>query len=146
VSELLDALRDELIAAGLARKPSIAGATPPLWLEPRDGVPAPGEGDNPAAVGDPLVLAAFLTGGIPRQAYAKMLRRDIVDIWLRARTFPDITTAEAAITAQLIDKRNWTMGTSLKIIECEQWRPLQPLERDEHGFTFTVSYWFESYA
>jgi hypothetical protein len=145
VSELLHALRDELVTATLVRKPTVAGVAPPLWLEPRDGVPAPGEGDNPTAVGATLVLGAFHTGGIARQPYAKILRRDIVDLHLRALSAPDIFTAEAAITDRLIDRRNWLMG-DLLIIESEQWRPLQPLDRDEHGFTFVVAYWFETYA
>jgi hypothetical protein len=146
VSALLHALRDELVTATLARKPSVAGAAPPLWLEPRDGVPAPGEGTNSTEVGSALVLGAFHTGGIPRQPYAKVLRRDIVDLHLRALSAPDIFIAEAAITDRLIDRRNWMLGGSLRIIDCEQWRPLQPLERNEHGFVFVVAYWFECYA
>ena len=116
-----------------------------MWLEPQLGVPAPGEGSDPTEIGDPLVLGAFLSGGIPRKPYEKILRRDTVDIWIRSRTAPEVTTIEAAITDQLIDQRNWQMG-GLTIIESEQWRPLSPLTRDEHGFTFIVAYWFETYA
>jgi hypothetical protein len=146
VSQLLHAMRDELVTAGLVRTPRTAGVLPPLWVDPRDGVPAPGEGSSSTEIGATMVLGAFPTGGFPRQPFEKMLRRDTVDLHFRALKSPDIFTLEAQITDRLIDRRNWTMGGDLTVIECEQWRPLQPLDRDEHGFTYVVSYWFETYA
>jgi hypothetical protein len=108
-------------------------------------VPAPGEGDAPVAVGADLVLGAYFTGGFPREPYAKELRRDTVELWLRASSSPAIFEAEKPITDAIIDKRNWLMG-DLLVIESEQWRPLTPFDRSEQAFTFTVSYWFETYG
>ena len=61
---LLNALRDELITAGLVRKPRVAGAAPPMWLGALS-TPAAGEGNNPVEVGDTLV---FMDGGVVVEA------------------------------------------------------------------------------
>lgn len=139
---LLTALRDHLVAQSIVRKPSVAGAVPPLWLEPQLGTPAPGDGNNPVEVGSDLVLGAFLTGGFAPPPYGSFLRKPIVDIRFRGKSPQNIETAELAITKALIDKRDFMMG-GLYVVECEQWRPLQRLGSDTDGFDYVSAYWFE---
>jgi hypothetical protein len=142
--DLLTNLRDHLIAAGIVRKPSTAGASPPLWLEPRLGTPAPGEGSNPTEIGDP-VLGAFLTGGFAPIPYmGSWMRQPIVQINLRGNSPQTIQMTELAITKELIDKRDYMLSTQY-VIESEQWQPLQRVGSDEQGFEYTVAYWFELY-
>jgi hypothetical protein len=144
VADLLSDLRAYLIAQGIVRKPSVAGALPPMWLEPKLGVPAPGEGVNATEVGDP-VLGAFLTGGFAQPPYmGSWLRQPIVQINLRATSPQTIQAAELAITKRLTDKRDWTMGTQY-VVESEQWQALQRIGSDEQGFESSVAYWFELY-
>lgn len=139
---LLTALREHLVAQGVVRKPVVAGAAPPLWLEPKNGVPAPGEGQNATEIGPDLVVGAFLTGGFAPPPYGSFIRKPIIDVRFRGREHPIVETTELAITKALIDKRDWFMG-QLYVIECEQWRALQRLGSDEQGFEYVTAYWFE---
>jgi hypothetical protein len=144
VADLLTDLRDYLIAQGIVRKPSVAGALPPMWIEPRLGVPAPGEGNNPTEVGDP-VLGLFDTGGfVPGPYMGSWIRQPIVQINLRSTNAQTIKTLELAITKRLIDKRDWTMSTQY-VVESEQWQALQRLGSDEQGYEYTVAFIFELY-
>jgi hypothetical protein len=140
---LLTAIRDELIAHNIVRKPSVPGPLPPMWLEPTLGEPAPGEGNNPVEIGEDLVLAAYLTNGFAQPAYST-LRKPIVDIRIRSAKDKAYLAedVELAITPRLRDRRDWTMG-GLYVVESEQWRPLQRLGSDTQGYTHVVSYWFE---
>lgn len=142
---LLTSMRTFLTGLTLARSPSVPGAAPPLWLEPLEGVPAPGEGDAGTTVGPTLVLGAFIAGGIASRPYESFWRRDHVDLWFRGKKATDCLSAEPAIRAALVDKRNWAMS-SLTIIDSGEWRPMQPLERDEQGFTYVAAYWFETFS
>lgn len=139
--DLLSNLRDYLVTAGVVRKPSVAGAAPPLWLEPQLGTPAAGEGNNATEVGDP-VLAAFLTGGFAPGPYEGWQRKPIVDIRFRGKSPQTIQSTELAVTKVLIDKRDFMLATQY-VLECEQWRALQRLGSDEQGFEFSVAYVFE---
>jgi hypothetical protein len=143
--DLLEHLRNHLVTAGVARVPAVAGDLPPMWNQPRRGVPAPGEGDNPVEVGAHAVLGAFVTGGIAPKPYEAFLRRDTVDIWFRVDLAPLAFDLEQQVRKQLIDKRDWLMD-GLRIVECLQWRPLQPLGSDDQAFDFNVSYIFELFA
>lgn len=139
---LLTALRDQLIAQDIVRKPSVAGARPPLWLEPKFGTPAPGEGDNATEIGTDLVLAAFVTGGFAPEPYGSWQRRPIVDIQYRGVNAVTIEQTELAVTGALIDRRDWMMG-GLHVIECQQWNALARVGSDPQGFMFRSSYWFQ---
>jgi hypothetical protein len=141
---LLDHLRDHLISESIVRSPRTAGAAPPLWLEPREGIPAPGEGSG-SEVGADAVLGAYFTGGIASQPWESFIREDTIDLWLRTRTAPIAFTLWQQLREELIDKRNWNMA-GLTIIESREWRPLQPLYRDAQAFTFVASIVFERYA
>lgn len=139
---LLGALRDHLISENIVRSPRVAGATPPMWLEPRDGAPAPGEGENSTEVGATATVAAFRNGGIAARPYESMLQTLGVDLWLRVKTAPVADTLHGQIRAALIDKRNWTMG-GVTVVESSEWATLQPLGSDHQGFTYVCKFMFE---
>lgn len=142
-TDLLSALRDYLVAQNIVRKPSVAGTSPPLWVEPMQGTPAPGDG-TATEVDANLVLGAFLTGGIAPARYESWWRQPIVDVRFRGRDTRTIQTTELAISAALIDKVDWTMA-GLYVVEAEQWRALQRLGSDEQGYEFVASYRFILY-
>lgn len=145
-AELLPHLRDFLIAQNLVRKPSVAGAAHPLWLDPRNGVPAPGEGVNATEKDADVVLGAFQVSGIPKPPYeASVLRTDAVDVWIRARIAPLAYQTSDAIIAALADQRQFDLA-GLTIVECLLFRPLQRLGSDENGFDFTMQFTFERYT
>lgn len=144
-AELLPHLRDYLIGLDLVRKPGTPGALHPLWLDPRDGVPAPGDG-NPTERDADVVYGAFQVMGIPKPPYEqRVLRTDAVDIWVRSRTAPLAYQAADPIIEALADQRQFDLA-GLSIIECLLFRPLQKLGSDENGFTHTMQFTFERYA
>lgn len=142
---LLDHLRDYLVGLDIVRYPRLPGSLPPMWLEPKAGAPAPGEGRNEVERGPDATVSAFLTGGIPQQPYESFWRRDTVDIWLRTTTAPIAFDLDARLRAVLSDQRNFNMAGE-RIISSEQWRALQRLGSDEQGYTFIVSYLIEQYV
>lgn len=145
-AELLPPLRNYLIAQGIVRKPSVAGELPPLWLDPRDGVPLPGAGENAVEIGPTAVLGAFQVSGIPRERYEqRILRTDAVDVWIRTKTAPAVHSIADALVEALADLRQWDMS-GLPIIESLLFRPLQRLGSDEDSFDWTMQFTFERYA
>lgn len=142
---LLKDLRSYLVGEGVVRVPSVAGPAPPLWLEPKHGTPAPGEGNNPTERGTDAVLAAFREGGPPARSYESFLRTDLVDLRIRTTTATRADELEIALRAALIDKRGWTMGTRT-VVESGQLSGLDRLAADEQSFTYQVVYWFQTYA
>jgi hypothetical protein len=144
---LLDELRDYFVAQGIARIPRVAGAAPPMWLDPRHGVPAPGEGDNATEKGTDAVLGAYLNpgGGVPAQPYESWLRGDIVEIRYRTTTGPRAFELERQVRAALVDKRDWQMA-GVRVIESEEWLALARLDSDDQAFTYRSAYVFQLYA
>lgn len=143
--DLLDALRDWLVAAGVARVPRVAGAAPPLWLAPRDGVPAPGEGATTAEKAD-LVIGAFRTGGVVTERLQFPVWRNLgVDLRLRAKNPVLATDFDARLYPMLHEQRAFDMA-GLDVIECMQFRELQLLGSDESGFDYITEYHFQVYA
>lgn len=142
-AQLLTALREHLASEGLVRDPAVPGGEPPMWLEPRTGVRAPGEGDAPER-GDDVVLGAYVAGGVPPRPYESWQRRPTVDLRFRSRTAPLAHQLDAGIRAVLIDRRNWMLG-SLRIIESQVWREFQPLGFDEQAFDYVTSWIFQLY-
>lgn len=147
---LLSAFRNYLVSEGLVRKPSVAGSSPPMWVEPTDGAIAPGEAESAVADDDSLVLSAFLSTPIPRGTFEAELRTDVIDVYLRAK---DAITAQdfepglrrAVIGGAVGDNLNWDMA-GVRIIESLEWTGLQPLGRGAQGYTGRVSYLFERYT
>lgn len=145
-TELLSALRNHLVSQGIVRKASSAGAAPPMLLEPQQGVPEPGTGED--IVSDPVLhIGVFLTGGIAPARFESWWRQPIVDVRFRAKGSQAVQTVQAtelAISKALIDKVDWTMD-GLYVVEAEQFRALQRLGSDEQGYEFVASYIFQLY-
>lgn len=148
IPRLLNAFRDELTQAGIVRKPGDAGAAPPLWLEPWFLVPAPGQlppEGNTTQIGQDAVLAAFLISGVAPLPLFSWSRYPFIEV--RIRTAPNkayiAEDIELAMTKQLIDRRDFMLGGSLHIIECEQQIALQRLGSDSTGYEHTTTYWFQ---
>lgn len=144
---LLTALRDHLVTNGIGRDPTVPGALPPVWREPKLGTPAPGEAPpngNSTQAGTDAVIGLFITSGIAPQPYESFMRKPIVEARLRTSNADRAEQLELAMSAVLLDRRAFTMG-GLFVIECEQFNALGRLGSDEQGFEFTTSYVFELY-
>jgi hypothetical protein len=144
--DVREAFRNHLATQSIVRAPSNAGPLPPLWIEPRNGVPAPGEGTKPSEVGATAVLGVFLSGGItqPPKA-ATFIRQQNLDLWIRTTTAPAAATLADSIRAQIDDKFNWSMG-GLTVIHSRVWKELQPIELNEQAFTYVIGFGFELYV
>jgi hypothetical protein len=149
---ILDYLDDYLIANGVGRGVRAAGGptVPPIWKQPIEGTPAPGEGTG-VEVGDPVVIGLMRTGGIPQSPQEVEWRKDIVDIWIRSRTWPQTEAMWNAIRPLLVgthaqSRQGWTMA-GLAVIESQEWRTLSLLDSSKsQGFTSMGSIVFETYA
>lgn len=146
--DVLPALRDHLATEGIVREPRTAGAVPPLWLDPRRGAPAPGEGSAPETDAE-VVLAAFLTGGVPPEFGEGYSRRDVVDLHIRTTRAPRAKQLEEQLVAELAPapygaRFAWDLA-GLFVIESRMWRALQPLTHDEQSYTFVVAFLIETY-
>lgn len=146
---IIEAVRDELIAQSIVRKPSVAGSAPPCWIEPRNGVPAPGEdtdGGSAAEKGSSAVLGLWLAPGIPQEPQvASVIRHSVIVIEIRVKAAKDATTIENEIRDSLNDRVNWNLG-GLHIIDSLLYRELQAIERNAQAFTYDVAYGFHHYV
>lgn len=151
--DLLTALRTHLAAEGIVRPKVALGPAdlPPLHLERDGGVPAPGEGQNPAERHPTLVLGARVTGGIPPRRYESWQRRKIVDVTFRAKGASGTSAAatarpvDEAIAAVLVDRRDWMMD-GLHVIECLMFNEFARTYDDPQAANFRTSYVFQLYA
>jgi hypothetical protein len=145
---LLQHLRDYLVAQGLVRDPRAnTPALPPMWLEPRNGTPAPGEpegatGNRAVEVGQDLVVAAFPVKPFPSRRHEGFIRKDAIELILRARLAEHALGFEPGLRAALHDKRGWDMA-GMRIEETLETQGLTPLARGAQGFTYTLEYSFE---
>jgi hypothetical protein len=146
-STLLNDLRTYLVAQGVARVPRTAGSAPPLWLEPRNGVPAPGEGQNSTERGADAVLGVYLNpaGGIPARPFESSMRADVIELRYRTSKASVAADLEQQVRAALIDKRDLIFG-SQRVIDIEEWRALTRIGSDDQGFEFLSSYVIWQYA
>lgn len=142
---LLDELRAELVARGLVRYPNTRGedpSLPPLWLHPRDGVPAPGAG-QPPTMHPSLVLGAFLTGGTASVPYVGFLEQArTIDVRLRAKTASDAIDKARQLEGVLDDQRHYMLG-QLLVEQSLTWRPAGLLGSDDQGYDFVMAFAFD---
>ena len=84
-SAILTAFREELLAAGLVRRPGDAGALPPAHGERRGGTPAPGEGEGTEVHAD-LVIGIRASGELAEGTgyETAQRRRLVVDVTYRS--------------------------------------------------------------
>jgi hypothetical protein len=156
MAQVIGPMREYLIAQGVVRRPDTAassgvwpgGQLPPLWLEPREGVAAPGDvppNGSAVQIGADVVLGLYRSGGFSPGPYESTWRRPTVDLRIRARRADFVDQIEKLITSRIIDKYNWQMA-SFAVIDSGMWRELQLEEITPQAFTFIVSYQFTVYA
>lgn len=133
-------MRAQLITDGLVRDPDNAGALPPLWLSPPDGLNAPGEGAQPQHRA-PLVIGAEPAPGIPGQPREAFLRNSAVDFTFRAKRTPTIIDFWEGLYHELADRVNWQMG-ALRVTQVQLMQDVQPLVADEQGFVYRAQWVF----
>lgn len=153
MATLLDALRTELVTAGVGRMPRVDNQDlPPIWVakSPLDG---PGDAVNPVERGRDAVIGLYLAGGIPTEPMNQNRRQDRVDVWLRVLPNQAGTAYRlgAAIRAAVLTQEfNWKMGgaTGIRVIQSREWGALQPVETGTPGASDTWIYQllFETYA
>lgn len=144
---LLDYIRDYLVAEGIVRKPDVAGELPPLWREPKEGAPAPGEREG-TANNDSAVISVFNSGSIGRAPFNPW-RYKTVDFWLRVASAPLYEPLADEISDALLGDQGarfgWDMA-GLQVIETREWRPWGRLGADEQGWTYVGAFAFQLYA
>jgi hypothetical protein len=153
MATLLDYCRDYLVSEGLVRKPRIAGASTvyPMWLEPRDGAKAPRNPEVEASgteTNDDLVVSAFRSTGVPMERHNEFRRIEMIEFWLRGRTWPLVEDFWLRLRPRFVDKnagetkRNWSMA-GLTVLESLVYVELQRIGADEAGWTFNCEISFE---
>lgn len=106
-NRVLSALRNELVGLGLVRRPSDAGASPPMHVEPRGGPPAPGDREAPEDDAD-LTVTLRLSGELSEAPLDTYRRRVVADVVYRSRTTAGLKRArelDAAIRERLAERR-----------------------------------------
>ncbi len=142
-ADLVDQVRAHLVALGLVRLPDVPGDEPPVWLHPEGGAIAPG--DKSGAQDDAnLVLSVIRPTGMASRPMEAWLRRDIVEVWLRARMAPLAMEFEPALREVFVGdpgpRREWDMG-ALRVHSSQEWTALQAVPGIAGpGHTFRVSY------
>lgn len=136
---ILTAFREELIAAGLVRRPSDAGALPPAHIEPLEGAVAPGDRHG-TENDDELVISLFHSGDLSETNYdAALRRRTVIDVRYRTPSNAGerrIMALDAAIRARLISPATnygygFIIGTAapLNVYQAALWGGLGPVQR-----------------
>lgn len=151
--DLLTNLRDHLISEGVGRDPRVAGSTPPIWREPQDGAPAPGDKSG-TEDGPDGTISLFRSGGIVLDSQEQRWHRNpTVDLVIRTPAPPAATALQEAIDLALLraagepassPAMNWQMG-ALTVISSQRWRDWQPLDFDENAYTVIGSWAFHLY-
>ena len=131
-------------APGDADPDGANGMILPIFIEPREGPPAPGElkGDEN---NEKAVLSLIYTGGIPTGVLEKFHRKETFDFWVRSRSAQLAKQVDDRLRLLLHDQRDWSMD-GLQVIESLSWRPMQPVGSGPQGYSYTLSYIFELYA
>lgn len=149
--DLLENIRSYLISRGLVRDPrdgTNQSTLAPLWIDPRHGVPAPAqtEGLKPVEASQVgLVLGIFPATDIPSARYESFLRKNHVRFVYRGRTSQPVLSMSNSVWAALNDKRGWMMD-HVEVNESLRFRGLQPIQRDNLGFTYEEEYSFLLWA
>lgn len=152
---VLTAFREELVAAGLVRRPSEAGAAPPAHIEPLEGAVAPGDRAAPENDAE-LVVSIFHSGDLsePNGYEAAQRRRTVIDVRYRASTNAGerrIMALDGAIRARLINPATnygygFVIGTAapLSVYQAALWGGLGLVQRGAGvGLDFVAKYLIE---
>lgn len=150
---LLDRIRQHMIDEAIGRDPRTPADNPgppyPVFREPRDGVPAPGEGKG-AERDDDLVVGLIVAPGVPPQTHEDFFRTDAVQFRIRARNYPLAETFERSLREAFHDRMNWLMGPldadpGERIIHSRIYTDMQRLGSGPEGHTFVCAYTFARY-
>lgn len=151
--DLIIGIFEYLKEQGITRDPenaSLQKTLPPLWMEPRDGCPAPGpvEGftaaeisPNPEEGGPGLVVSVEKSTGVPSPAYEGFLRMQHVQFVIRSYIAQTAYAFEQKLRVALNDKRGWMMY-NVPVNESLLYRDLQPITRDKIAYTYSLEYQF----
>jgi hypothetical protein len=99
-TDILTALRDHLVTAGIVRKPNVAGDAPPLVLDPLQGAPGPGELESIVNDRD-LIISARPGGDIAPGPTDGWLLQTTIDLIYRGREPTRSPPSTPQIVAQL---------------------------------------------
>lgn len=145
--QLLPSMRQYLIDAGVTRRPKDAGAQPPMWLDPRKGIPYPGQTEGLAANEShpSMVLAAFPATGTPSVAYEGFIVKANATIWYRGLNSPPVQVLHEQIRGLLHDRHDYYMN-GLWISESLFFRDKQRISSDERGYVYNCEVQFEMWA
>lgn len=145
---LLPFLRSYLRNADIARAPSDASdlSIPPMWIDPRNGVPYPGQTEGLDAPGEEshpdVVLGLYPATGIPSKPFEGFYRQDAVTIVIRGRMSPDVRSTFEAIKPLLHDQRNYSLN-GLQVNQSMMTRDLQRISSDANGFVYNCEFLFD---
>lgn len=148
---LLPNLRAFLVTAGICRTPAVSGSLPPCWLDPKRGIPYPGQtegiapGENSTVDKDSgiggMVLAIYPETGIPSPPHEGFYQQRAVTIFYRSQLSPEIQSVHESIRAVLNDQRNYSLN-GLQVNESIMVRELQRIDSDERGYVYNTEYMF----
>ena len=148
-ADVCNAFRQHLVTAAIVRMPNIAGAPPPMVLEPVAGAPAPGELEG--IVNDPRLIITARPGGDLTPAPADgWLLQTTIDVIYRGKAADLIASTDGAITRELFlaggqAKTAWMMG-GLQVIQTSLWAGLQRLGSSKaSGYEYITKVYVETY-
>lgn len=151
VPTILDRIKAEMIAVGLARDPRTGGPNglPPVYRELPEGAMAPGEGPGTERH-DEITVTLYHATDVPPAPFEEWWRTDGVDLWIRVKKPPTARDFEAAFRAAFENKRNWMMGplngdNGERIIESRMFTGLRPIDRTPQAYTYVTGYLFSHY-
>jgi hypothetical protein len=155
VATLSDYIRAHLINAAVVRDPRTAGPLPPLWRDPENGAPGPGDFDAPLK-GMDAVVSIFMTGGFPTRLFGHSRRLQVVDFWfrtLKAWKADELYLEIRRLLVRADDPMDWMLGGDppggTRVIMSTETRPLQQLAAPGEttaGYTYISQIGFETYV
>lgn len=124
-----------------------------MWLQPRDGTPAPGESpeDNDVEKAALVVGAIALAGPPTPRHEGTTWRYDLIELRIRATKAPAAIELSDTIRLLVNDRRNYDLapvdgaGNAKRVIESLTIRELAPLGSGPQGYTFGIQHLFQTY-
>lgn len=143
-NDVLTALRQEAVNAGLVRKPATVSALPPMFIEPEGGAPAPGEREGTENHAT-LMVTIELSSELAAPTFGAGTRTSIVAVHYRSKTTAGLQAARTlddAIRSRVVGRPDyglsWTMGAGapaplaagLYVLQAGVFAGLGPVSRD----------------
>lgn len=136
-----------LITNGLGRDPFESGVGPTLWIEPKNGLVAPGikPGDNASMMDPDLTVGISRDAGVPSEFNEGFIRRIRIDFKLYARKAPFAQEWEPRLYNLIHDAYQYDLN-QVVCLQSHQFADLSPLLADNTGFQFITRYMFWLWA